>query len=339
MNVDRENGILHDVVLMTTLINKNDNFNFTSNNLNQVKNIGEKKKIYSYLGHAKSGISSDDRLPFRIGFFENYHIENNDTLKADLVLSPTIDENPILTSRVGKMSDYIFSIAENDSDNCGMSVSINVFNPSLETFSYENDITITNVHSIDLVENPALTLALFSADINKNMNTDITTVDPSLTNAANLFNGLDDTLKKGETPKPEDVQALISELINVFPQVKELHPDSEDPAQDAQISLSEDPVDVAVVTTPEDPSEDAEDTISPDIASWMQKIETLIEGLISKLDAPAQFSVDEHKPEVIQFSAPIAEERHSVNHMANYHALRSEGRYTEAAKYFADNCK
>ena len=315
-NVDRENSRLNNCVVMTTDFNLNNNAVFGKVNQEEIVLLGSSEKTYCYLGHPKKGATSDDRLPFRLGYFENFCIDGS-AVKADLVLSPTIDTNPVLLARFPNgIKEYIFSLAEKEADECGFSMSVGM------AYNENDTVTILRLSSIDLVEDPALTVAMFSEDKL------IEDVHPSLNFAFDQFNALDTAIKTG-TPIEAVLAALLSSLatLQASPAVEV---DEETPNEEAPLE-----------PTQEAPAEEVQE--EEQIASIQTQIDSLKNDIADIKAAVMSFSkqeiIEEPKKEqvVVQVVGHIAEETvpfSKQEHIAEFRALRAAGKTIEAARYF-----
>lgn len=325
-NIDRESGRLNNVVIMTTDFNLNNNATFTRINQEELVLLGSEEKIFCYLGHSKRGLTSDDRLPFRLGYFENFSIDGS-AVKADLVLSPTIEQNPILRSKIpGDMKEYIYSLAENESGECGFSMSV-----GLARNEVTGAVSIIRLTSVDLVEDPALTVAMFSKDSKEYTMEDI---HPSLSTAFDLFNGLDYALK--QELSPED---LINSLISTLQSFLTAPEEQTDPVSvDESVPAPEAPLE-APIETDVDPDAETVDPITA-LQNELAEVKALVMQLMtsgfSKEEKAEKPNEEKVEPVVFETSAPIViesaeEERFDFAH---FNKLKSERKHSDATIYW-----
>ena len=323
--IDDTNSRLNGVVIMSTDFNLNKNAVFTSANQSELVEMGNANKVYCYLGHAKQGSTSEDRLPFRLGYFSNWRVDGS-TVKADLIISPTADDNPILAARHPEgMKKYIFALAENESSECGFSMSIGM------AYNDDDTVSILALYSVDLVEDPALTLGMFSKNNEEIIQMD--DVNPLLTSAYDTFSALNDAINAGS-----DYETIADSLIA---QINALIT-SADSNEAADFDTSAAPDATSAV---EAQSEDVSNTT---IAAQLQALQELIQAFIAN-QSDEDFSKKEIKDEakeekkvVFSIPAPInvdAGEKTIDDHRKEYQKLRAEGKYSEAAKYFSKNIK
>lgn len=312
VSVDRENRKLLGCIVMSTDVNYNRDFIFSETNQEELVALGnsftnqDKDKCYSYLGHSRGSVS-DDRLPFRIGYWENFRLDGS-LVRADLCLDPIIDVDPILQARFPNisMSEYVFQLAETKPNECGFSMVVFIAGS-------ESEPVIKVLSSIDLVESPALTLSLFSQKQKEIliMDTSATQTEPvsKLSKALELFNNLDAALIAGE-PVEELVNGLIDEIKSVTASTSADAPSTE--------NFSKEPSEI--------------DSIKTEI----QNLKTMIEGLTSNFSKK-----EEVKTFSVNVIAPVSDddiprEFSKEEHKKEYHRLRKEN-LTEAATYFRKN--
>ena len=311
--VDRTNSRLNGVVVMSTDLNLNHNANFTRINQDEIVSLGNTTKVYCYLGHPKKGITSNDRLPFRLGYFDNFSI-NGTQVKADLQLSPTIEANPILPQGI---KEYIYTLAEKESSECGFSMSVGM------SYNEDETVSILEFFSVDLVEVPALTVAMFAKEQNKmEENTLNESLTPVLDALITLSNAMDS--KTDIKPSLEAIQAALSALSS--PTSTEA---TEEPESTSEAEL-EAPTSEATEAT-EDVQEINElDKVKSDIASIKDMLAQILSSNFSK--------EVKQEPKKVVFSVmePIKHESSSVSTYSQevYNSLKSEKKYTEAAEYF-----
>jgi len=330
-NVDRENSKLNNVVIMTTEFNLNNNATFTRINQEQIVALGNSEKVYCYLGHAKQGVTSSDRLPFRLGYFESFRVEDT-KVKADLVLSPTIDSNPVLLARFPTgIKEYIFTLAETEAGECGFSMSVGML------YNEDDTVTVGALYSVDLVEDPALTVALFSKAEPK-----FEDVAPILVESFAHFNRLDDAIKQGSSIDAVLASLLESlSLLNVVsvedaPETA-LEPVLEPENTDAPVEVAQ--VEEVLEPTPEpeiEPTLEAApiDDIRSEFAEIKETIKQLQEMIASRF---AEDKKPEKKKVVLSFNSPMPIETDlklsKEEHREEYARLMKENK-VEAARYF-----
>lgn len=301
-NVDREERKLLGCVVMSSDINYNRDFIFSKKNQEELVALGnrfsgqDKDKCYSYLGHSR-GLTTDDRLAFRLGHWENFRIDGS-LVRADLQLDPIIDSDPILQARFPgiSMSEYIYKLAETKSKECGFSMVVYISGTETEPI-------ISELTSIDLVEDPALTLSMFSQHKENYMEEEIKEEKAvsKLSKALEIFKALDTALEAGE-PVEELVNALIEEIKS------------------------------ATVTTSNAPEVTEEFSEIEVLKSEMANMKTMIETLtsqFSKKEEVKTFSINVMNP----VSENVPQELSKDEHRKEYHRLRAED-VSKAAKYF-----
>lgn len=354
-NVDKENGRLNNVVIMSTEFNLNKNAEFTLQNQKEIVELGNnpENKVYCYLGHAKQGATSNDRLPFRLGYFENFRIDKT-KVKADLVLSPTIESNPVLKARFPDgITPYIYTLAEHESSECGFSMCVGLY------YNEDDSVTIKTLTSVDLVEEPALTIGLFSKE---EPMTDkiIEEVHPTLNQAFDKFNELDTSLKSGA-----DVQEILTALLEALatlqaaPTVEEAEEDAtkEEGLEEIQEAKTEPTTEEAPTEELQEPIEEEKeqeeeakeaitlDSLKSDIDSMKQDLADIKAAIMSfskQAEESKEYSKKEEEnvePVVFHVMSPISseieEEKPREYHVKEYGRLRKEGKYSEAATYHA----
>lgn len=346
-NVDRENDRLNNVVVMTTEFNLNRNATFTAINQAEIVSLGNSEKTYCYLGHAKEGFTSSDRLPFRLGYFENFRVEDT-KVKADLVLSPTIDSNPVLLARFPTgIKEYIFALAENEADECGFSMVVGMM------YNDDDSVTVGALYSIDVVESPALCLSLFAK-------AEKTFEDPApiLVESFSYFNKLDDAIKQGSP-----IDAVLASLLE---SLSLLNVVSVEDAPETVLEPVLEPENTEAPTEPEKVEEVPEPTPEPEIEPIVEPtVEPTVEPIaessvesnpvdeirsefaeiketIKQLQEliASRFSVQEKEPEekklVLSFNSPMPIESSQMSkedHKEEYSRLMKEDKVL-AAKYF-----
>lgn len=328
-NIDKTNNRLNNVVVMSTEFNHNKNATFTRKNQEEIVNLGNSKKVFCYLGHSKRGLRTEDRLIDRLGHFENFRIEGT-KVKADLVLSPTIESNPRFSKLFPSgLTDYLFSLAEYEGADCGFSMSVGM------CYNEDDSVTIKELDSVDMVEEPALTNAMFSKD----KNTIMEDIHPSLNTAFDLFNELDTAIKAGQ-PTEELQTALLAALTSLKAEEEQENteaPTEEDKAVEEAPVTAEEGVEVE-----EEPT--TETQAITDIQSQIEELKTAIEDMkavimsFSKVEEKEEVKEEPKKKVVFSVISPIShieekETKTKEQHLEEFSRLRKSGLYTEAAKY------
>lgn len=324
-NVDRENGRLNNVVIMTTDVNFNQNANFTRQNQEEIVLLGSSEKTYCFYGHAKDGVFSAERLPWRLGKFENFRIDET-KVRADLVLSPTLDTNPLLQKIYPQgISEYLYSLAENEAEECGFSMAVKLKRNSEDP----NQVTIEKLYSVDLVAEPALVeTGMFSKQ-------DETLAHEKLTPAIDTFSLLDAALKDGED--------IVDPVNTLIAQLQELLATPE-PEEEPQVEVN---IEVNVNSEPEkEPSLEVEpepEEPQPTIADLSNRLDDLQNMLGELVVAMTSFSKKEEpkieEPEVQPLIYNVlpaikpeeSEESYSVT---EYNRLKASGDRAGATRYF-----
>lgn len=333
-NIDKTNNRLNNVVVMSTEFNHNKNATFTRKNQEEIVNLGNSKKVFCYLGHSKRGLRTEDRLIDRLGHFENFRIEGT-KVKADLVLSPTIESNPRFSKLFPSgLTDYLFTLAEFEGADCGFSMSVGM------CYNEDDSVTIKELDSVDMVEEPALTNAMFSKD----KNTIMEDIHPSLNTAFDLFNELDTAIKAGQ-PTEELQTALLAALTSL--KAEEEQESTEAPTEEEK-AVEEAPVtaEEGVEVEEEPPTETPTETQAiTDIQSQIEELKTAIEDMkavimsFSKVEEKEEVKEEPKKKVVFSVLPTILEsnvERSKEEHLEEFSRLRKAGLYTEAAKYHSE---
>jgi len=164
-NVDRENGIIKNVVIIESGIDKyGDNFDETFLRSMELQGNSQPMGVKSRFGHPSM---SKEALGSYLGRFKNFNVGDVDgkqVLLADLYLDKTAKASPTN----GNMYDYVLDIASSNDDMFGNSV---VFMPDKEEIKTEKDVDGNEVRvpyirlktfmASDIVDSPAATTSLF----------------------------------------------------------------------------------------------------------------------------------------------------------------------------------
>lgn len=181
--IDREENILHDCVVFSSVLNYNGGI-YTKENLEELVALGNSKKnVYSYIGHSKDEVT-DDRLTDRIGEWVSgsFRVDGN-LVRASLKLFDVNEVNPKIEKN---FNEYVLKLAETIPEKCGFSVVI-------WTRSADDEmISIKDLVCIDLVEFPATTIAMFSKEVKK-----IMVEETKISALETLFGSLIEALKSG----------------------------------------------------------------------------------------------------------------------------------------------
>ncbi|MBA4154154.1 hypothetical protein [Flavobacterium sp.] len=163
INIDRENGLVKNTCIANFGENKNDSY-FDELFLNDLVKQGNEseKGIKSRFGHPNMCATSFGTY---IGRYKNFRIENKNVY-ADLTLDPIAKKTQVDGKGI-TMFDYIMDMAESNPDMFGNS--IHIFS---DIYQKPIDGKVKNLHSlgtfkaVDLVDDPAATDSLFSANPN-----------------------------------------------------------------------------------------------------------------------------------------------------------------------------
>ena len=177
-NVDREKGILHNVEIIRVGEAKGHGHSVDSEFIHSTVVLGNKsKEIKARFGHPNM---SDEALGKQVGIFKNFRVDGDRAI-ADLHLSASSKVSPN-----GNYYDYILQHAEENPTHFGNSI---VFSPGRrykrdkkgkktipsDHAKYEDYqkikgpeyLEIKELHGSDLVDEPAATKNLFSAQLNQ----------------------------------------------------------------------------------------------------------------------------------------------------------------------------
>ena len=164
-NVDRENGIIKNVVIIESGIDKyGDNFDETFLRSMELQGNSQPMGVKSRFGHPSM---SKEALGSYLGRFKNFNVGDVDgkqVLLADLYLDKTAKASPTN----GNMYDYVLDMASSNDDMFGNSV---VFMADKEEIKTEKDVDGNEVRvpyirlktfmASDIVDSPAATTSLF----------------------------------------------------------------------------------------------------------------------------------------------------------------------------------
>ena len=160
-NVDRENGIIKNVVIIESGIDKyGDNFDETFLRSMELQGNSQPMGVKSRFGHPSM---SKEALGSYLGRFKNFNVGDVDgkqVLLADLYLDKTAKASPTN----GNMYDYVLDMASSNDDMFGNSV---VFMADKEEIKTEKDVDGNEVRvpyirlktfmASDIVDSPAAT--------------------------------------------------------------------------------------------------------------------------------------------------------------------------------------
>lgn len=329
--VDRGNSRLNGIVIMSTDFNLNNNATFSIENQKEIVSLGNTNKVYCYLGHAKKGFTSSDRLAYRLGYFENFSVDGS-KVRADLQLSPTIEPNPIIPQGI---KEYIYTLAEKESNECGFSMSVGM------CYNEDDTVSILELFSVDLVEVPALTVAMFAKEENKDMSED--TVNEKLTPVLDALKLLSSAIDAGSDTKPS-ADAVKAAIDSLFAPVEAA---TVEPVVEPTVEVEpivEPTIEVEPISEPvEDPSIEAKEVTEIEtVKAEILSLKELISNLQSALLAQANYAKEEPKveePKTVVFSVSprvspvvggIVESKEA--HKIEYHRLRAIDP-VEAARY------
>lgn len=164
-NIDKENGVIRNIVLATKGLNKNGTY-FSERFLNELLEFGQNSKngIKARFGHPNMCSTS---LGSVVGYFTNFRIEA-DGLYGDLHFLE-ISKKTQVEGRGISMYDYLFSLAEESSHFFGNSIHIWASDVDEVVKNENNEEIIYTGHKLedwiasDLVDDPAATDSLFSS--------------------------------------------------------------------------------------------------------------------------------------------------------------------------------
>lgn len=328
LNVDRENLQLKNCVVFSTSINKNNEFEFISENLSEIVALGNAGEVKSYINHARGLIEK------RVGSWipGSFRIDG-DFVKADLQLSEVNDVNPELKP---EYNDFVLTLAEKEPTKCG-------FSTVMIVGTKDGEPSIKKLYSIDLVETPALTLAMFSKKEEMEMEEKETISENSIQETYT---------EKTVTEFSEEGMIEISEVkVETIEMSEKLIPAYEifrelDKALYEKTDIEEikarliEAISLVVVESPI-----VEEVMSENSVQEKVTMESLVE-MISKLTSEvselktlrlSENSKSEEK--IVQFSVNSVEDDAvpEVNHMSVYSRLVSEGKSRDAASYHKAN--
>jgi hypothetical protein len=160
--IDRENGIIKDIVLCQTGEAKGHELFINEQFINKVVEFGNENKagIKARFGHPNICSTA---LGTYLGRYKNFRKEDNKAI-ADLFLDSTSKKSPN-----GNLYDYVLDLAESNPDMFGASIAFKAGKAEkrLETVNDEEIekayATILKLHACDLVDDPASTEGLFES--------------------------------------------------------------------------------------------------------------------------------------------------------------------------------
>lgn len=363
--VDRANGVIKGVIIMDTVSNKNNDANFNYNNQVELCNLGNKGKVKCYQGHGVPGLTIADRLPYLIGYFNNFRIDGT-SVKADLNLyTEVVDYSETLIRLVkSKYTDYIYGLAESAADVCGFSMEVRLKNIGNE----DGEVSISNLYAVALVNSPALTDSMYST----NDPIEFEEIHPSLSVVDSLLNALDSAVKAGQPL--EGIIAQLQQAAADLLQPQELEEPTEDQtAQEGGEEVAQEPTEAPIVEelaqaiaeevadlaeevqeaqeetteapatdTGEESQEPTEvDLIKQDIADIKEMFATL-KAIITEMKGDnKQFAQVEEQPKTVVFSTPVdisitSDAEDKVFSSERYEELRKKDPLA-AARYYKDN--
>lgn len=304
VNVDTENLQLKNCIVFSTSINKSQEYEFSEKNLQEVVDLGNAGDVNAYLDHAR-GVLEKRVAEWIPGSFRI----DGSFVRADMQLKATNDVNPEVSNKYNvSYNEFIMKLAQTEPDKCGFSC---VFLLGL----VDGDVSIKSIMSIDLVEVPNLTPAMFSYNDEVKMSEVSVEVEvcpeekaveisEKLIAAYELFAALDIALRDAQ-PIDELKAKLIEELSNV----STTSPEPEVMVENAVV---------------EGPSE-------------IEMLKEMIVSLSKKVDELSLVKSENSQKEekVVQFSVNSVtdDEVPSVDHMSVYSRLMSEGKSAQAARY------
>lgn len=158
--VDREKGVISDVVIVQFGENKNGSY-FNMNFLNDIVEFGNNQPqgVKSRFGHPNMCATT---LGTFIGRYKNFRLEGQQ-VKADLFLDDTAKKTPN-----GDLYEYTISMAENNPDMFGNSIVINAeteeeFDDNTGDLIHSYSMILESFIASDVVDSPAATNSLFSS--------------------------------------------------------------------------------------------------------------------------------------------------------------------------------
>lgn len=329
LNVDRENLQLKNCVVFSTSINKNNEFEFIPENLSEIVSLGNSGEVKSYINHARGLIEK------RVGSWipGSFRIDG-DFVKADLQLSEVNDVNPELKP---EYNDFVLTLAEKEPTKCG-------FSTVMIVGTKDGEPTIKKLYSIDLVETPALTLAMFSKKEEMEMEEKETISE----------NCIQETYtEKTVTEFSEEGMIEISEVkVETIEMSEKLIPAYEifrelDKALYEKTDIEEikarllEAISLVVVESPIVEEVMSENNVK-ESGVTMESLVEMISKLTSEVSELKTLRLSENsksEEKIVQFSVNSVEDDAvpEVNHMSVYSRLVSEGKYSDASKYHKAN--
>lgn len=330
LNVDRENLRLKNCVVFSTVINKNNEFEFIPENLSEIVALGNAGEVKSYINHARGLIEK------RVGEWipGSFRIDG-DFVKADLQLSEVNDVNPELKP---EYNDFVLTLAEKEPTKCG-------FSTVMIVGTKDGEPTIKKLYSIDLVETPALTLAMFSKKEEKEMEEKETISENSIQETYT---------EKTVTEFSEEGMIEISEVkVETIEMSEQLIPAYEifrelDKALYEKTDIEEiktrliEAISMITVSAEVVPEEViSENSVNENVVT-MESLVEMISKLTSEVEGLKTLKLSENnksEEKIVQFSVNSVEDDSvpEVNHMSVYSRLVSEGKSADAAKYHKAN--
>lgn len=329
LNVDRENLRLKNCVVFSTVINKNEEFEFTSENLSEIVSLGNAGEVKSYINHARGLIEK------RVGEWipGTFRIDGN-FVKADLQLSEVNDVNPELKP---EYNDFVLTLAEKEPTKCG-------FSTVMIVGTKDGEPTIKKLYSIDLVETPALTLAMFSKkekEMEKKETISENCIQETYTEKT-VTEFSEEGMTEISEVKVETIE-MSEQLIPAYEIFREL-----DKALYEKTDIEEiktrliEAISMVTVSAMPVPEEVISENNVKESGVTMESLVEMISKLTSEVEGLKTLKLSENsKPEekIVQFSVNSVEDDSvpEVNHMSVYSRLVSEGKSADAAKYHKAN--
>ena len=246
-SIDKENGIIHNVLVVQEGEAKGHNLFLNQEFLENTAKLGNEnaKGIKARFGHPNMCSTA---LGTYIGRYKNFHKKETNVL-ADLYLDKSAKISPN-----GNLYDYILELAATNPDMFGSSIAfkcgkVNTLSEKDAATDKEltkNYATIEQLHAVDLVDEPAATNGLF-AQFHQNdwafTATSFLNENPSLLNALSnnpfLFTEfLTKYLNNNNMPIPEEFKKFKDKIYDFFQQNNIIPPNYADDKVNAELSRS-----------------------------------------------------------------------------------------------------
>ena len=172
--------------------------------LEQVAEFGSRpnKGIKARMSHP-----TEDGIFVYLGRWKNFRVDGS-AVRADLHFSDAAAKGPH-----GDLPDYILSLAEEDEDNCGVSIAAALSMNEMEsTDQFPMPIRVSSLYACDVVGEPAATTGLFSMDEK---------IEESLNNESELSMNEDKEMKEEIVEEVLNEEKVVEETLAETPVVEE----------------------------------------------------------------------------------------------------------------------